>query len=550
MRHWFSGDDVGKEMFMRCWIIRAVTVVVALAGVGLGGDLFWPNPARWTVSAQPECRIMRGNKPVTGNQDVLARILATSNPCPRNVVELRQQIASRGGTFATAFINNRGFHNPNAGSFSLFEIVTGDLKSIGRVSDGEFFFGHFTRPAGPRLILDQIPAPSDPLLMVEAIAWDPVKSLFNFYELIGVGSNRSWDYKGDSADILTETARLHLDRPQGEPSITSTLLRCASCHVNGGPIMRELAPPHNDWWTAARKLPLGGLQLDDQITAIAAGFVDGDRFAAGVRTGLTKLATSAAFQEAVKRRSLQERLRPLFCPAELNLESDAVPLDDNMPTTRLPSALLVDSRLAQAPLEAARADYDAALRSTGSRFPEIDRADADRAWFGPVKATSDQMRVQSLVDAKLIDEEFVADVLAVDFTNPVLSKGRCDLLKRVPQEATPDWRDRFLTALKSSTDANAKDLVANLTSADRTAASHRQRAGQFLAACAEKLKTREFVSAALTLVQQRREEVGDNDISKGRGGKILEPGFKIIFPEPSSKPKPGERTLSPSCVIT
>src|SRR4030095_7754384 len=136
---------------MKYSIIRGVTVVVALAGVGLAGDSLWPNPARWTLSAQPECRIMRGNKPVKGNQDALARILATSNPCPRNVVELRQQIASRGGTFATAFINNRGFHNPNAGSFSLFEIVTGDLKSIGRVSDGEFFFGHFTRSAGPRL---------------------------------------------------------------------------------------------------------------------------------------------------------------------------------------------------------------------------------------------------------------------------------------------------------------------------------------------------------------------------------------------------------------
>ena len=535
---------------MRYSIFRGVTVVVILVGVGLSGDLLWPNPARWNLSAQPECTITRGNNPETGNQDALARILATSNPCPRNVVELRQQIASRGGTFATAFINNRGFHNPNRGSFSLFEVVTGNLQSIGRVSDGEFFFGHFTTSAGQRLILDQIPAPSDRLLMVEAIVWDPAKSLFNFYELFGIGSGRSWDYKGDSADILTETARLHLERPQGAPSITRTLLRCASCHVNGGPIMRELAPPHNDWWTAARTLPAGGLEFDNQITAIATGFVDGDRLAAGVRAGLTKLVASAAFQAAVTRRSLQEQLRPLFCPAELNLESDAAPLDNNLPTTLVPSALLVDSRLAQAPLAVARADYVAALRSTGSRFPDIDRADADRAWFGPVKATSDQMRVQSLIDAKLIDEEFVADVLAVDFTNPVLSKGRCALLKRVPQQATPDWRDRFLTALKASTDANAKDLVANLTIADMTAASHRQRGGRFLAACAEKLKTREFAVAALTLVQQRREEVRDNDISKGQGGMILEPGFKVIFPEPSKKPTPGAHTLSPSCLIS
>ena len=66
------------------------------------------------------------------------------------------------------------------------------------------------------------------------------------------------------------------------------------------------------------------------------GFADGDRFAAGVRNRLTQLATSAAFHEAVKRRSLQEQLRPLFCPAEVNLESDAIPLDNNMPMTGVP----------------------------------------------------------------------------------------------------------------------------------------------------------------------------------------------------------------------
>ena len=99
-----------------------------------------------------------------------------------------------------------------------------------------------------------------------------------------------------------------------------------------------------------------------------------------------------------------------------------------------------------------------------------------------------------------------------------------------------------------STDAAAKELVANLTSPDRTAASHRQRAGQMLAACREKVKTRDFVVSALRLVQQRRQEIRDNEISKGLGGRqILEPGFRVIFPEPASKPV--GLTLSPSCVI-
>jgi hypothetical protein len=211
--------------------------------------------------------------------------------------------------------------------------------------------------------------------------------------------------------------------------------------------------------------------------------------------------------------------------------------------------LWVDPRLAQATLEAARADYDGALQRTGSRFPEITRPDADHAWLGPVKASSDQLLVRALVEGKTIDEEFVTDVLAVDFTNPALSNGRCNLLKLVPAEATADWRDRFLKSLTAASDVAAKDLAANLTSAERTAASHRQRAGQFLSACREKLKTRDFVESALTLLQQRRDEIRRNEISTSRLGQILEPGFRVIFPVPVRSPVPGALKLSQSCEI-
>ena len=529
----------------RTVVMRGVVVVVALACVDHVGDRLWLDSDRWTVFAQSGCTAVRNGKPVTGNQDALARLLASSNPCPRNAIALRREITTRAGDACDRIHQQPQLPQPRPRELQPVRgrdgrpAVRGSRLSP-RVSSLVISSGRI----GPRLTLDQIPDVN--ALMIEVIVWDPAKSLFNFYELRGTGTTGRWDYKGDSADILTDTERLHRDRPEGVPPI-SDMLRCSSRHVNGGPIMKELATPHNDWWSAARRLPLGGRQLDDQLTAIAMGFVDGDRLAASVRAGLSKLATSAAFQGALKRRSLQEQLRPLFCPAELNLESDPTPLDDNVPMTRVPSALVVDPRLGQATLEVARADYDAALRSTGSRFPEINRPDGDRAWLGPVKAISDQMRVQSLVEAKLIDDEFVADVLAVDFTNPVLSKGRCNLLKHVPTEATPDWRDRFLLKLSTLTDAHAKDLATNLTSAERTAASHRQRAGQFLAACREKLKTRDFVVSVLRLVQQRRQEVGDNEISKGLGGKILEPGFRVIFPEPASKP--GALTLSPSCGI-
>ena len=513
----------------------------------------WPS-AGLVLLAQPPCVAPRPGPPAPARQDALARLLASSEPCPRDVLALRTRIRNAGGAFSTAFINNRGFHNPRAGSFSLFEMVTGKLTPTGDVREGEFFFGHFTRAAGKTLVLNQSPQSGN--LMVEVIAWDPGKGMFNFYELIGNGKNGTWSYNGDSQDILIDTEPLHRARAAGRPPFGKGL-RCAGCHVNGGPIMKELASPQNDWWTDARKIDRGGREFDDQLAAIASGFVDGDRLSAAVRAGVEKLNTSPQFKAIRAGRSLQEQLRPLFCPIEINFESDVAPLQANGPTTRVPSALFADPRLAEGRLEASRADYDSALQTTGSAFdfPETKLPDADHGWLGPVKATSDQIIVQGLVDAGLIDAEFVSDVLAVDFTNPALSGARCGLLKLVPASASGDWQAGFRKALAASTAPAAKELLANFTTPERSAAAHRQRATTFLDTCRDKLKTRPFVVSMLRLLGQRRAEIAANEISKKPADQttfheILEPDFRVIFPTQKGAPAPNALKLSDSCEIS
>ena len=544
----FDGRFVSSPL-LRIWIGLVFTFAIAAALVHAHA---LPSTERASL-AQPPCVTPPAGP--QARQDALARLLASGNPCPRNVLALRTSIRNGGGTLLTAFINNRSRHNPGGGSFSLFEMVTGTLASAGEVREGEFFFGHFTAASGSTLVLDQSPGQGS--LMVEAIAWDPGKGLFNFYELLGTGQTGAWFYRGDSQDILIDTELLHRDRAAGRPPFGNGL-RCAGCHVNGGPIMKELAPPQNDWWTKARPLPRGGREFDTQLASIAGGFVDGDRLAAGVRAGVEKLNTSKQYNAIRASRSLQEQLRPLFCPVEINFESDITPLDDKAPTTQVPSALLVDPRVAEGRLDTTRADYDNALRVTGSDFPEIDRLDADHAWLGPVKATSDQIAVQSLVDAGLIDAEFVSDVLAVDFTNPALSGSRCSLLKLVPASASGDWRSEFRKKLAGATGPAAKDLLANFTAPERTAAAHRQRATTFLDSCRKNLQTRPFVVSALRLVGQRRAEIDANEISKKRRHptqnqgfhQILEPGFRVIFPVQADTPKPDTLRLSDRCEIT
>ena len=48
---------------------------------------------------------------------------------------------------------------------------------------------------------------------------------------------------------------------------------------------------------------------------------------------------------------------------------------------------------------------------------------------------------------------------------------------------------------------------------------------------------------------QRRAEIKASEISKNRCGQILEPGFRVIFPETDIKPAPGGLVLTDTCEV-
>jgi hypothetical protein len=56
-----------------------------------------------------------------------------------------------------------------------------------------------------------------------------------------------------------------------------------------------------------------------------------------------------------------------------------------------------------------------------------------------VKAHSDMVAIDALIEQGVVNNEFAAAVLAVDFTNPVFSKIRCGLLKLVPDGIGSDF---------------------------------------------------------------------------------------------------------------
>jgi hypothetical protein len=479
-----------------------------------------------------------GNLPSPSPKDPVALVLAQQPTCPSTAIEFRNIFKKAGARLEPTMVNFVGFHNPDPGAFFVFEIASGPVADL-VIQRGDLLFGHFTRATGDGRLVSNRQG-----LTIELIAWDSAKQFYNFYELDG-----NWFYRGDSSDILEDIRLLHRKRAGAERPFGERL-RCSGCHVNGGLLQKELAPPHNDWFLNVRRLPLGSLKPDPAVKEILDSLVDADELSALVANSPRRLADSAGYRKVLAARSLQEQLRPLFCPVEVNIASDIAPFDDRKLTARVPSGFFVDSRLATADVAVDRKAYDAALQTLHSSLPETpQRRDADHGWLTPVKAQSDVVAIDALIEQGLIDKEFAFDVLAVDFTNPVFSATRCGLLKLLPDGADSNFKTRFQDSLRGASAPGAVELLSNLTDAKRNAAFHEEQARAFAASCRARAEDPPAVLEWFRLLAQRRIEVSASEISQDPLGHILEDTDRVVFPATEPRASAGRLVLTAACKV-
>lgn len=408
--------------------------------------------------------------------DGVSYLLFISSKCPSNVLEWNREIERAGLKHAPSMVANRGRNNPDMGSFSFFESVTGKF---------EFFYGHFTDKHQNKIVLDQSSAPNK--LLIELIAWDFKKKAYNFYELRGKDNISSrWFYRGDSFDALKDNTFLYRDN--GSQPKFGSRMRCSACHNSGGPIMKELSFPHNDWWTSKRSLIFGLNQLDQKIAEYVKAIVPAEKFSEKVREGIRRLANSPTYRLAKSQMSLQEKLRPLFCEQEINIESS-----DSSKEINIPSAFFINPLIGRNIVKLSQAEYTDLLKKYKMKFPETDFMDSDHAWLTPVKGYSDLLAIQDLINDKVISPYFADAILKFDQDFPLFSKKRCDLLKKVPEVPSANWEKNFLGQISYPLRPTSTDKFKKL------------------------LGVRE---AAL------RSEISRNPL-----GQILEPGFRVIFPK-------------------
>jgi hypothetical protein len=464
--------------------------------------------------------------------DPLSFILHQTGQCPSSIQALKEEMKYFDLSAHVSMVANRGKNNPSQGSFSFFESIYGKLSESYMINKGEFYLGYFTDVQNNQLILDQSPKANK--LLIELIAWDRTHQIYNFYELRGLNKTETrWYFRGDSKDALLDNQYLYRDNLENTPKFGGRM-RCSACHNSGGPIMKEIQFPHNDWWTNANKLKFSPNHLTPEVRWLVNGLVNSNIFSKDVKKGMNLINNSQVYQSAKRKLSLQEQLRPLFCTTEINLESNVSA--EKKSKVVIPSSYFLNPLLADIDISISHTAYLSLLKKNHMHFPETKYLDSDHAWLTPVKGYNDINAISTLIKQKIVTAHFAESVMMIDFQHPVFSASRCQLLKYLP-ETTTHWEKEFMEqlAIKQASDLNAKRLFTYLSNRHKYAHDY---FNHVIMKYKNKLislaKTKQGQQDLFQKLIELRAAVHQQELSKNPKGEILEPGFRVIFPEPST----------------
>lgn len=370
---------------------------------------------------------------------------------------------------------------------------------------------------------------------VEMIGKDSVSGVFNYYEVLDGGQwvfyGNSFDFVGDGYECLpTGSCIAKNSNKASSPSGKS----CASCHIGGGLVMKELDTPWVHWTGGS---PNGAQKVADQFKDKLGGLQGGATFELSVvRPSMDPYNDKRIAFLATK--GLEELLRPLFCTMDVNLDSALIGANaviDRMlvnPTTTSISSFHGNKggffNVDQAVYGQLKSELKQRIEGVNTDFAGKPVTDTAIPFTYPERSHLDMSYVMSLERAKLVDPEFVSDVLNVDFTRSIFSGQRCSMLSngkgtaglvsKDPKLAElegklKDWaaavkandskKDAiaadiakaipalFTAALQAkSTRSPAEDkLLTNLTDATQTSAQHQKDAQAFIAKCNARLQS-------------------------------------------------------------
>jgi hypothetical protein len=319
---------------------------------------------------------------------------------------------------------------------------------------------------------------------VEIMAFDRTAGVFNYYKEVG----GKLQFFGTSNDFVALG-------PDG-PSLTD-VRGCANCHTGGGPIMKELLVP---WlhWEGTFSTP-GAQELVMSRQAFMGGKADGVDMELAVVRPATERWNETRVARARERGDVAALLRPLFCPVEVNITNPNALGIIGGTGVRIPSDFFLDVDLgsfAGGSLLIPSQHYAALARAISQVVPGTNTSD-HLARFGLIhRSFADSDYVRQLVTTGVVDEAFVKDVLMIDFTRPVFSDDRCDLLRFAPDAIdasapAASVRRGFLAELRGAAmpGTPAAQLLAHLEATEAgTSLDHETRIRAFETSCRDRAK--------------------------------------------------------------
>jgi hypothetical protein len=256
--------------------------------------------------------------------------------------------------------------------------------------------------------------------------------------------------------------------------------------------------------------------------------------------------------ELLKGKGVAELLRPLFCTLDLNLQSIGSPNPGDPSDSGvnfLRTDLFVDPTWSVfSGLEVKPEDYAALVAANGQRIVDAQRkqlsgksgavTDTFFAFTYPSRVFSnlDAIYNRKIVEKGVVDDDFVHDVVHIDFTRPIFSETRCALLDAAPKleaaKMTPAAiRDGFKKGLAGKSGAAAQ-LLANLEATNDKDA-HQADVEKFFAACKARPQ-KEMLADAMTYASQLRNrfrELGISEFSEALTFDDVPDGKKSFDPK-------------------
>jgi hypothetical protein len=340
---------------------------------------------------------------------------------------------------------------------------------------------------------------------IEVIGHDKTNGVFNFYVNEG-----GWKFMGSSKDAVSDGYKCD-GNGACEPE-SSKKARCWACHESGGINMKELNSP----WHAWSNTPIHSDEVFKKFGKQLGTEEDGINMERRAEDSNTEWNTTRI--KTLKDKSVTELLRPLFCTLTFNLQAtgsaNAVSFVPGEFFTSAPNGgeiffqgigfsangVSID---AGEYAKAIAANNQKIVDGNGKQLKGSDGkliVDAPNGLIFPKKGDIDNRYIAALVDQKIVDRDFVLDVLNVDFTRPVFSPDRCGLLDSAPDlkssDITPDKiRDGFKSNLANDNSDAGKQLLKNLGDTNDEA-GHNNDVNAFFTACAARPKA-DFVADLL-----------------------------------------------------